>query len=172
MGTINPKKSYEQWHDRFGVDQADTPWHRLVKAHIAPREDLVGKKVLEIGCGRGGFACWLAEQRPAPNRIVAADFSATAVQKGRSFAEGKRIGGIDWEIVDIQAIAHPDRSFDSVFSCETIEHVPSPGKAVRELSRVLKPGGKLFLTTPNYLGAIGLYRAYLRLRGRPYSEEG
>jgi hypothetical protein len=37
---------------------------------------------------------------------------------------------------------------------------------------VLKPGGRLFLTTPNYLGPMGAYRAYLRIRGRRYTEGG
>jgi SAM-dependent methyltransferase len=73
---------------------------------------------------------------------------------------------------DIQAIAHEDSSFDTVISCETIEHVPNPRKAVNELARVIKPGGRLLLTTPNYLGVYGLYRGYLRLTGRRYTEEG
>ena len=38
--------------------------------------------------------------------------------------------------------------------------------AVKELMRVLRPGGRLFLTTPNYLSMIGLYRAYCRVRGK------
>jgi SAM-dependent methyltransferase len=50
--------------------------------------------------------------------------------------------------------------------------VPNPPLAVRELARVLRPGGRLFLTTPNYIGTMGLYRGYLRLRGRPFSEIG
>ena len=77
-----------------------------------------------------------------------------------------------WETGDIQAIAHPAASFDTVFSCETIEHVPDPRQAIRELARVLCPGGRLFLTCPNYLGLMGLYRGYLRLTGRRYREEG
>ncbi len=167
------KKAYETWHDHLAVDQlADTPWHKMVKKYLSAPSDLAGKRVLEIGCGRGGFACWLATQDPAPKRIVAADFSNTAVQKGRLFAARTELLSIDWEVMDIQAIAHDDNSFDTIISCETIEHVPSPRRAVQELSRVLKPGGKLFLTTPNYLGTLGLYRAYLRLCGRRFSEEG
>ena len=65
-----------------------------------------------------------------------------------------------------------DGTFDTVISCETIEHVPDPYRAVRELARVLRPGGRLFLTTPNYLGVYGLYRVYLRLVGRRYTELG
>lgn len=74
--------------------------------------------------------------------------------------------------MDIQAIAHENESFDTVISCETIEHVPNPQQAVRELSRILKPGGRLFLTTPNYMGLVGLHRIYVGLTGRVYTEEG
>jgi hypothetical protein len=70
------KQSYEDWHARYAVDaEAATPWHRLVKAHLSNSADLAGKRVLEIGWGRGRFACWLASQRPEPMHIVAADFS-------------------------------------------------------------------------------------------------
>jgi ubiquinone/menaquinone biosynthesis C-methylase UbiE len=49
-----------------------------------------------------------------------------------------------------------------VVSCETIEHVPDVGSAVREMHRVTRPGGKLFLTTPNYANLTGLYDLYSR----------
>jgi 2-polyprenyl-6-hydroxyphenyl methylase/3-demethylubiquinone-9 3-methyltransferase len=47
------------------------------------------------------------------------------------------------------ALPFPDASFDSVISSECIEHTPDPVAAVAEMLRVLKPGGHLFLTTPN-----------------------
>jgi ubiquinone/menaquinone biosynthesis C-methylase UbiE len=167
------KAAYEVWHDHYEVDSdTDTPWHRLVKAHLSPARDLAGKRVLEIACGRGGFACWLASQSERPTEIVAADFSATAVQKGRAFAVERGLSGITWQTGDIQDIAHDDASFDTVISCETIEHVPDPRRALAELARVLKPGGRLLLTTPNYLGTMGLYRGYMRLTGRRFTEEG
>lgn len=170
---ITERKAYEDWHARYEVDsEADTPWHRLVIKHLDPERDLIGKNILEIGCGRGGFTCWLAGQRARPARIVAADFATTAVQKGSAFARERRLSGISWEVNDIQNIAHPDASFDTIISCETVEHVTAPQRALNELARVLKPGGRLLLTTPNYLGSLGLYRVYLRLRGRAFTEEG
>ncbi|HKX30412.1 MAG TPA: class I SAM-dependent methyltransferase [Blastocatellia bacterium] len=169
----NTKAAYEAWHAQLGVDDSnDTPWHGLLRAYLDVERDLNGRRVLEIGCGRGDFTCWLARQPKRPTEILAADFAVTALQKGRAFAEGVGLTGITWEEQDIQEIKHPAASFDTVISCETIEHVPDPRRALHELARVLKPGGRLYLTTPNYLGIYGLYRIYLRLRGRPYTEIG
>jgi ubiquinone/menaquinone biosynthesis C-methylase UbiE len=167
------RASYDAWHDRYPVDaDADAPWHRLVRQHLDPRRDLAARRVLEIGCGRGGFACWMAGHSTTDGEIVASDFSTTAIEKARAFATDRQIGGVTWEVGDIENLAHGDESFDTVVSCETIEHVPNPRDAIGELARILRPGGRLFLTAPNYLGTLGLYRIFLRLNGRPFSEEG
>lgn len=49
----------------------------------------------------------------------------------------------------MQALPYPDGYFDEVFSIEGIEHFENPWTAVRELCRVLKPGGRMIITTPN-----------------------
>jgi ubiquinone/menaquinone biosynthesis C-methylase UbiE len=167
------RQHYERWHQALGVDrEASDPWHDLVRDYLDPGRDVTGKTVLEIGCGRGGFACWLAALQNPFGQIVAIDYANSAVYKASAFAESLELTGISWGVGDIQSIAFADESFDTVISCETVEHVPDPGKAVTELARVLKRGGKLLLTTPNYLGPYGLYRIYLRLRGRRFTEVG
>jgi SAM-dependent methyltransferase len=152
--------------------EADAPWHRLIKRHVDPTRDLTEKWVLEIGCGRGGLACWLGTQPYRPAQVVAVDLAASAIRKAQAHAAQRGASAIAWAVGDIQALAYRDGAFDTVISCETVEHVPDPRRAVHELARVLRPGGRLFLTTPNYLGTLGLYRLYLRLRGRVYTEEG
>jgi 2-polyprenyl-3-methyl-5-hydroxy-6-metoxy-1,4-benzoquinol methylase len=170
---MTAQAAYDHWHAQHVVDEAaDSPWHRMVQARIDPDRDLAGKRVLEIGCGRGGFACWLARHPACPAEVVAADFSPTAVAMGRAFAAARGIPGVTWTIADIEALTPFGTEFDTVFSFETIEHVPHPARAVRELARVLKPGGRLFLTTPNYLSTIGLYRLYCWIRGKPFDECG
>lgn len=162
------RSAYDAWHAGFDVDaEADAPWHRLVRQHLDPLE---GKRIIEIGCGRGGFSVWLARQGAA--EVVAIDFSPAAVAKGAAFGRETGLANLRFEVGDIQAIAHPDAAFDVAVSCETVEHVPDPRRAVRELARVLRPGGRLFLSTPNYFGLMGLYRVYRRLTGRPYTELG
>ncbi len=167
------RAAYERWHQALGFEPAaETPWRRMLAAHLDPARDLAGKRVLEVGCGRGEIACWLAAREEAPEVLMAADLALAAVSLGSSRARAEGAGAVRWGIADIERLPHPEASFDTVVSCETIEHVPDPARAVRELARVLKPGGRLFLTTPNYLNASGLYRGYLRLSGRRFSEAG
>lgn len=175
------RHAYEAWHDGLPFSEAaETPWFTMVRRHLDPARDLEDRVVLEVGCGRGELSWWLAGRPRPPRRVIAGDLSMTAVHKGAT--RGGTLGGpaattagtaaIAWQVVDISRLALPDACCDTVISCETVEHVPSPRAAIAELARVLRPGGRLFLTTPNYLNAVGLYRAYRRLTGSPYQEAG
>lgn len=169
----NARDAYETWHRALPASDLEAPpWVRMIRSHLEPERDLADRRVLEIGCGRGDFARWLAGQKDRPRLLVAADFSVSAVAAGRKAAHEEGLDRISWQVADIGQLDFPDGTFDTVFSLETIEHTPSPPRAIAELARVLAPGGRLFLTTPNYLNAAGLYRIYLRLRGRRFQEAG
>ncbi len=169
---MNVRAEYEEWHSSLAIDEdTNAPWHQLVKGFMK-NENVTGEKnVLEIACGRGGFSCWLARQNFQPFSITAADFSRTAISMGKVFAQKNDLK-IKWEVCDIQNLPHSDGTFDTVISLETIEHVPDPKQALAELARVLRRGGKLILTCPNYMNTMGLYRIYLKARGREYKEHG
>lgn len=162
------RAEYEQWHARRGVDEhADSPWHRLLKPHLK----LGGRRVLEIASGRGGFAVWMARRQAAdrPAQLVAADFSFNALSAGRRFAAD---APVVFAQADIMRLPFGDRTFDAVVSCETLEHTPDPVAAIAELHRVMRPGGVLYLTMPNYFGTLGVYRRFRELTGRPWQETG
>ncbi len=165
------RHAYDAWHDAVGGAAAlDTPWHRMVQGALESATRSPTKHVLEIACGRGDFASWCATLPQPPALLVAADFSGVAVRLARERSTpGARAAFFQ---ADAQAIGLASAAFDTVICCETLEHLHDPVAAVGELSRVLRPGGRLFLTTPNYLGPMGAYRGYLRLTGRRYSEEG
>src|SRR5687767_2896524 len=164
------REAYEGWHRSVESESAahESPWQQLVARHLTPA-GFQRSRVLEIGCGRGEFVQRLVDTLGAPRLFVAADFAGSAVQFGR---RRMRHGSprVSWTVASIQDIPLADRTFDTVISCETIEHVVNPVQALREIHRVLRPGGTLLLTTPNYLGPMGLYRAYLRAIGRRYTE--
>ena len=167
------RAAYESWHRDVQSESAaaDQPWHDLLFRHLHAG-DLAGRRVLEIGCGRGELAQRIMAADAPPSRYVAADFAEAAVRLGRArLGTGPERQAVCWVVADIQRLPLAE-SFDVVISCETIEHLADPAAALRELRCVLRPGGLLFLTTPNYMGLLGLYRGYLRLRGRRYTEGG
>ncbi len=156
---------YNEWHQRiFDADpqhaDEETPWYRLVSEYLVPLKD---KRVLEVACGRGGFASRMASLGAV---TFGADFSATALRIARRKQLQNSGAPVAFVQADAQQLPYADESFDIVVSCETIEHLPRPGVALKEMARICRSGGLLYLTTPNYFNAMGLYYFYARLRGR------
>ena len=165
------RQRYDAWHASVGGTAAiDTPWHRLVRDAVDVDRDLADRRVLEIACGRGDLAAWCAALPVPPALLVGADYSGVALCFAKRAVTGDaRVALFQ---ADAQAIGIATGTFDTVICCETLEHLVDPRTALAELARILRPGGRLFLTTPNYFGPMGAYRGYLRLTGRRYSEEG
>ena len=108
-----------------------------------------GLKVAEIGCGRGSFSIHLAGLGAD---VTAMDFSEAAINIAKDRSRRMNIE-VDWKVGDAQDTKLPNDAFDVVISCECMEHVPEPKRMMGELSRILKPGGRLLLTTPSQLNA-------------------
>lgn len=156
---------YDKWHTKvFESDptHADetSPWYRLVMEFLPPIE---GKRILEIACGRGGFSQFLGSRGAS---VCGADFSASALEiaNRRLLRNPSLADRVCYVEADAQDMPFEENSFDIIVSCETIEHVPDPRAAVREMYRVCRPGGSLYLTTPNYLNLMGLYQIYASVR--------
>lgn len=164
---------FDAWHEKREIDlNLNASWHQFF---LKEAKDFISKndKVFEIGCGRGDFAFWLAENfgdRYA--YLEASDFSHTAIQMAKNYQKSHKIENLVFSVHDIQNLKFPDNYFDKIICFETVEHVTHPKKAIKELYRVLKPGGRLLLTTPNYLNFYGVYRLYLRMTGRKWTEVG
>jgi len=124
--------------------------------------DVRGLRTLEVACGRGGFVRALARKGAD---AVGLDFSRAALKIGRErslkFEAESRARFVQG---DAHALPFADDYFDLIVSCETIEHLPLPEKGVSEFHRVTRPGGSLFLTTPNYFNLMGLYEFYSKFR--------
>jgi 2-polyprenyl-3-methyl-5-hydroxy-6-metoxy-1,4-benzoquinol methylase len=155
---------YDQWHTKVlesAPDHPDesSPWYKLVLEFLPPVE---GKRILEVACGRGGFSRLLASKGAI---VCGADFSESAIgiAKEKLLRDPALADRVTYVQADAQNLPFNEGSFDVVVSCETIEHVPDPRAAVREMYRVCKPGGLLYLTTPNYLNFMGLYLIYAKV---------
>lgn len=108
---------------------------------VAPMDDLgvlVGQAVLDIGCGNGAF---LGPAHAAGARVVGVDFSHGMASAARDATAAPVANG------DAMALPFPDDTFDTVLALWMLYHVPSIVGAVRELRRVLRPGGRLVVTT-------------------------
>jgi ubiquinone/menaquinone biosynthesis C-methylase UbiE len=164
MSHVSLQSEYDKWHQCVhdadpGHDDASSPWYELVREYLG---ELRGLRILEVACGRGGFVKQLAQGNAS---VTGCDFSFAALR----IAKQKLAGGIGFppaHVVqgDAQNLPFVDNSFDVVVCCETIEHLPAVQKAISELYRVTKAGGKLLLTTPNYFNFMGLYEMYAAMR--------
>ncbi len=124
----------------------ELPWAaaRLLDASPQRVLDLAGPKLL---------ACWLAEHTEA--EVVATDLWETEIARWRTLVAavdptGRRFSRLQLEAADGTQLPYPDASFDAAVSISVIEHIPDDGDtaAIRELARVLRPGGTLVLTFP------------------------
>ena len=163
-------KNYDDWHVSYeGEDDTNSVWHQFVKQNISIQLDLDSSSLLEIACGRGGLANHLSSLSDNIISITACDYSQSAIEIAKSTYD-RHDSIITWSMEDIQQLSFQNDAFDTIISCETIEHVPDPQKAILELYRVLKPGGRLFLTCPNYFNFFGLWCLYRYMIGKPYTE--
>jgi SAM-dependent methyltransferase len=158
------RSAYDVWHERVFLqnpqhDDGVAPWYRLVGEYLG---DVTGLRILEVACGRGGFVRML---EGAGAQVTGCDFSMGALRVARGKLAGQNGGRSSWLIQgDVQRLPFAENVFDRVIDCETIEHIPDEQSALREMYRVTRPGGKLFLTTPNYLNMTGVYEVYAKLR--------
>jgi len=120
---------------------SDNPIHqRLLKAYVLAAERVHGD-LLEVGCGEGRGINWLL---PRVATYSAIDKIGEVVQGlTQKFPTGKFISG------NIPPLPYPDSAFDCVVSFQVIEHIADDHLFLKEISRVLKPGGVALITTPN-----------------------
>jgi SAM-dependent methyltransferase len=101
-----------------------------------------GASVLDAGCGVGYGTAHLAR---VAERVVGVDVSDDAVSYARAHYAGPNV---EFLAADVLELPFADDSFGVVCSFEIVEHVSDAERFVAELARVLKPGGRLVLSTP------------------------
>jgi ubiquinone/menaquinone biosynthesis C-methylase UbiE len=130
-----------------------------------------GSKILDAGCGPGEMAAKLMQRG---YEVWGLDIAEAMVRRAR-----ERCGVNRFRVGDIERIPFPDNTFDGVVCLGVLEYLDTDAKALREIERVLKPGGMAVVSTPNAIcplyqmdriiaAAESLYAfAKHRLRGKP-----
>jgi ubiquinone/menaquinone biosynthesis C-methylase UbiE len=108
-----------------------------------------GMRLLDCGCGMGALTTSLAEWL-APGEVIGMDREPSQVEAARAWAADKGVKNVRFEVGNIYEIPYPDASFDAVFAFTVLEHVREPLRAMREMRRVLKPGGVAGMQDPDY----------------------
>jgi ubiquinone/menaquinone biosynthesis C-methylase UbiE len=137
-------------HDRL-QDQAST----LAELLHADTSYPAGSKVLEAGCGVGSQTLSLASKSPGAS-FTSIDISTESVAKAKQRVDEAGHSNVQFEQGDIFDLSYGAGSFDHLFVCFVLEHLPSPGKALTVLKGLVKPGGSITVIEGDH-GSVYFY---------------
>jgi SAM-dependent methyltransferase len=139
------RQKCQRLFDRYYQDRKfyDARYRELIARHLQP-----GQRLLDAGCGRYMKYC---KDLSGTATVVGLDFERPETENRRS-PYGVR--------GDLHCIPFRANSFDMVISRSVVEHLDDPARVFREWSRVLRPGGKVVIVTPNRYDYVSLIAAF------------
>ena len=109
-----------------------------------------GLSLLDCGCGPGSITVDLA-QRAAPGQAIGIDLNSSQIEFARARAV---VPNLSFQIASVYELPFPGSYFELAFSHALFEHLAKPAQALREVRRVLKPGGIVGVCAPDWSGFI------------------
>ncbi len=150
--------AYERW-----LRPAHSPAHARRTAqrnaafllpHLRP-----GMRLLDAGCGPGSITIGLAEAIPPlhgeqAGEATGIDASPGAIDAARALAAERGAANVRFEVADVHALPFADATFDAAFCHALLQHLADPPAALREMRRVLKPGGVIGVADADHDGFV------------------
>ncbi|HVR80689.1 MAG TPA: bifunctional 2-polyprenyl-6-hydroxyphenol methylase/3-demethylubiquinol 3-O-methyltransferase UbiG [Luteimonas sp.] len=135
-----------RWWDPEGPQKALHALNPARLGYVTERVALRGAAVLDVGCGAGLLSEVLAGEGA---RVVALDLAPDLIKVAK--LHGLESGvAVDYRLQSAEALAmEMPGQFDAITCMEMLEHVPDPGSIINACAALLKPGGRLFLSTLN-----------------------
>jgi SAM-dependent methyltransferase len=138
----------EQWQS---AAKAWYQWSATLNQWLGPATDRMldmagiaeGHKVLDIAAGAGEQSITAAKRVGANGRVLATDISPNILEYAKQMAEQAGVHNIETAVMDGENLTLEDASFDAVISRVGLIYFPDQQKALKEMLRVLKPGGKV-----------------------------
>ena len=121
-----------------------------------------GKRCLDVGCGGGRYS--IAMARLGADQVMGCDISASGLADARKRASG--LANITFEEASVLELPYRDNSFDFVCCSGVLHHTTDTERGLKELRRVLRPGGKIYLL----LYGTGGLRWPTMMRVRPFAQ--
>lgn len=123
------------------------------------------KRILDAGCGNGRYLRFLLRRADADAMLTAFDLSRKMLTRSRRRLRCNRVSHV---AADLTRLPYADGVFDAVICGWVLEHLPEPRLGLRELARVMQPGGKLLLmvTEATLTGAVCSRLWHCRMHNR------
>jgi ubiquinone/menaquinone biosynthesis C-methylase UbiE len=129
----------------------DQVFTRLFDKYAARIDPGPSGQVLEVGCGTGAMTRALARRAAFSGKATGVDQSRHFIDAARQFAQDESVAEqVDFLVGDAHSLDFPDGTFDAVFAHTLISHVTDPAAVLREMVRVLRPGGTLAIFDGDY----------------------
>lgn len=157
----NPAEMYENYF----VPAMFLPWATILLRHAAPQP---GERVLDVACGTGIVARQAAPLVGADGLVVALDMNAAMLAVARALPVPSG-ATITWHEGNAMALPFPDGAFDVVLCQHGLQFVPDRAAAVREMRRVLAPGGRALVIVLQALARHPVFEALMESVARHLS---